>query len=189
MKLRLFVLSLSFVVLPLSVYAAEPVKPVVTPVTKLEAASKKILEGLSENQTKQFAAIRNNHGIIRAVEGVEKDISAASKSCSKHNPEFAQPMQKRVGEWKAAIDPILVDARERLNTMIKLQDFTSPMEARAYLKKIDEAVAFKSKSMKSIPVTEKKECKKLLGTMDDTQEDLQELLVDTLGLKKPLVQK
>ena len=188
MKFRLFILFLSLMSLPLTVYGADSKKPV-TPITKLDDATTKMLKGLSENQAKQFAAIRNNHGIIRAVEGVEKDILNASKSCSEHNPEFAESMQKRVGEWQASVDPILKDARERQESMIKLQDYASPKEAKAYLKKVDDAVAFKSKSMKSIPVTEKKECKKLLGTMDDTQEDLQELLVKALGLDKPIVQK
>ncbi len=168
-------------------YAAE--KEPETPLTKLEAASKKILDGLTENQTKQFAAIRSSHGVIRAVEDVRKNISEAAESCSKHNPEFAKSMQKRTGEWQGEIDPLIKDAKARLDSMVKLQDFASPMETKSYLKKIDEAVAFKSKSMKSIPITEKKECKKLLGTMDDTEDDLKELLVETLNLNKPLVTK
>ncbi|PZP57413.1 MAG: hypothetical protein DI586_00545 [Micavibrio aeruginosavorus] len=180
-SLFLFLFSFS------AAYAAE--KETETPLTKLEVASKKILDGLSENQTKQFAAIRHSHGVIRAVEDVRKNITKASESCSKHNPEFAVAMQKRVGEWQASIDPILKNAKERLDTMIKLQDFASPMETKSYLKKIDEAVAFKSKSMKSVPITEKKECKKLLGTMDDTDKDLKELLVQTLALDKPLEAK
>ena len=73
--------------------------------------------------------------------------------------------------------------------MVKLQDFSSVKDAKAYLKKIDEAVAFKSKSMQSIPVTEKKECKKLLAKMDDTQDDLKELMIENLGLSKPLKTK
>ncbi len=180
-------LAVSIMVFPVTVHAAG--KKSDTPLTELDAASKKILGDLSDNQIKQFAAIRNSHGVIRAVEDVYKNIAAASKSCSQHNPEFAASMQKRVGEWQADIDPLIKEARNRLDAMIKLQDFASPMETKNYLKKVDEAVAFKSKSMKSIPITEKKECRKLLGTMDDTQSDLKKLLVETLGLDKPLVTK
>lgn len=167
--------------------AADKDKPV-TPLTKLDAATKKMLEGLNENQTKQFAMIRSASGIIRAVEDVEKTVEAANKSCGKQNPEFALTMDKRVGEWKDAVSPVMTNARERLNMMIKLQDFAKPVEVRNYLKKVDEAVAYKSRGAKSVPITEKKECKKLLGKMDDTQEDTIELLMESLELDKPLEQ-
>lgn len=182
---RLF-LPLCLIVLPLQAFAKSETPA--NPVAKLEEVNKKMLEGLDENQVRQFAAIRNSHGIIRSVEDIERTLEAASKSCSDHNPEFAQSMQTRVGQWKDNIDPILKDARHRLNEMIKLQNYAKPSEAKAYLKKVDEAVAFKSKSMKTIPITEKKECRKLLGTLDDTQEDLTKLLVENLGLNKPVAQ-
>ena len=185
MRLVPFILCLLLMSVP--ALAADKVKEV-TPVTKLDAATKKLLEGLDKNQTKQFAMIRNASGIIRAVEDVETTVDGANKSCGEHNPEFAYTMNKRVGEWKEAVRPVISNARERLNDMIKLQDFAKPGEIRHYLKQVDEAVAYKTRGVKSVPITEKKECKKLLGKMDDTQEDTIELLMESLQLGKSLEQ-
>lgn len=171
---------LIFCLVPFSAHAET--KNAVTPLTRLDAASKKMLNGLDHNQTLQFAAIRNDHGIIRAVEDTENKIDAASKSCSEHNPEFAPAMQKRVGEWKQEIDPVLTDARSRLETIIRLQNFAKPAETRDYLKTVDAAVAYKSRGVKTTPIVDKQECHKLLEKMDDTQDDLKKLLVENLGL-------
>ncbi len=188
MSIRLF-LTLLMVTTPFAAMAADGAVPEVTPLTKLDAATKKMMEGLDANKTKQFAAIRSSHGIIRSVEAVEKNILDAGKSCSAKNPEFAKSMNDRIALWTGDIDPVLKDARARLQQMIQLQDFAKPVEAKAYLKKVDDAVAYKGRNVKTIPITEKKECRKLLGKMDDTQEDLKKLLIDNLGLDKPLTQK
>ena len=181
---RLFILLI--LVSGFQAYAAEAPKS--TPLTRLNDATKKMLTGLDKNQTLQFAAIRNNHGIIRAVEDVEDNITSANTSCSKAHPEFANAMNTRVDQWKADIDPLLVQARDKLSTMIKLQDFAKPAEARGYLKQIDEAVAYKNRNLKLIPITDKEECRKLLVKMDDTQEDLKKLLVESMDLDKPIAQ-
>ena len=158
----------------------------VTPLTKLDDATKKMLDGLDSNQTKQFAAIRNSHGIIRAVEDVEATLDKAKNSCIQNNPDLADKMAAQSAHFKTTIDPILDDARQRLNTMVKLQDFAKASEAKTYLKTVDDAVAYKARGVKTVPVTKQDECEKLLDKMSESEGDLKKLLIENLGLNRDI---
>ena len=158
------------------------------PLTKLDDATKKIMTGMSENHLRQLAAIRNTHGVIQAVDDVEDNLTAAVKNCSTLHQDLSGPLTGRFNAWRGTIDPIIEDARQRLNMMVKLQDFAKPEEARKYLKMVDDAVAYKARGVKAVPIKEHKECERLIDTLDDTEKDLKKSLVENLGLNRPLVQ-
>lgn len=183
-----FLIAFLLVFLSTPVMANEK-KSEATPLTRLDAATKNILEGLNANQTKQFASVRTVHGIIRAVEDVERNFDRALVSCSKHNPDMADKMRNRMIEWKSDLDPVMGASRERLKTMISLQDYAAPAEAKSYLKLVDAAVAYKARDVKVVPIQSKVECEKLLETMDDNQKDLKKLLIENVGLEKDLARK
>jgi hypothetical protein len=145
-----------------------------------------MMKGLDSNQLKQFAAIENSHGTIRAVEDVQQSISRAVESCSKANPDIKDSLSSRFEEWKEALRPVMQKGRSKLDKMILLQGFSQPSQVRAYLKKFDAAVIYRNQGIKAVPVTAKEDCQKLQKSMGKTQDDLIELLTETLALNTDL---
>ncbi len=169
---------------------AEDVKPmkseVKTPVTKLDAATDAMMKGLDDNQLKQFAAIENSNGTIRAIEDVQMSISRAVESCSKSNPDIKEDISAKFEAWKNNLRPVMKQARTKLDKMILLQGFAQPSQVRSYLKTFDEAVVFRNQGIKAVPVTSKEDCEKLQSSMVKTQNDLVNLLTESLALNSDL---
>lgn len=157
-----------------------------TPVTKLDAATDEMMKGLDENQLKQFSAIENSNGTIRAVEDVQQSIARAVESCSTANPDLKASIEGRFEEWKGALRPVMKKARAKLDKMILLQSFAQPSQVRAYLKKFDAAVIYRNQGITAVPVTEKANCEKLQDSMGKTQQDLVDLLTKSLALNADL---
>lgn len=157
-----------------------------TPLDKLNAATDEMMKGLDENQLRQFASIKNAHGIIRAVEDVQQSVLRGVESCTKANPDIADPLNKRFEDWKEVIRPVMKQARARLDKMILLQGFAQPSQVRGYLKKFDAAVVYRNQGVKAVPVTDKSDCQKLQASMDKTQDNLSTLLTDALNLNADL---
>jgi len=154
----------------------------VTPLTKLDAATDAMMKGLDKNQLKQFAAIENSHGTIRAVEDVQLSIARAVVSCTKANPDMKSGLSEGFENWKNAVRPVMGKARTKLDKMILLQGFSQPSQVRAYLKKFDAAVVYRNQGIKAVPVTAKEDCERLQENMKKTQNDLVNLLTETLAL-------
>lgn len=156
---------------------------------KLDARTKQIMEGLDKNQLRQFAAIRETHGTIKAVENVQASVKSAVASCSENNPDLKDQINSRFDNWRAAIRPTLKKAQSKLEKMILLQSYGKPSEVRGYLKLFDEAVASTQAGIKSVPIKDKAACEDLIDSMDDTEEDLIKLMTESLELDKDLKQK
>ena len=184
MTLR-FLIAAILLIVTVPALAKEPAP--VTPLTKLDAATEKMLKGLDKNQIAQFAAIRDSHGILQSVKDVEMHIGNAVKSCSDKNPSLANSIQQRYADWKKGLAPIIRDAKKRQTDMIEMQTYATPNNARQYLKLVDEAVAYKGRGIDYIPIDSEKECRKLIDKMDDTEANLQKLMVRHLRLDKDIL--
>jgi hypothetical protein len=184
MKMK-WIALLSFMVLTAgSAHAAEN-----TAQTRLDNKTKTLMEKMDENQLRQLASIRTAHGTIRAVENVQDSVKKAVTACVAKNPDLQDRMTSRFDNWKLAIRPTLKKAQSRLEKMILLQSFGKPSEVRSYLKLFDEAVAARDAAIKSVPITEKAECERLIRKMDETEENLTKLLTESLSLDQPIMQK
>ena len=168
--------------------AEEAAKPVAeeTPVTKLDAATKVMTEGLDKNKNLQFVAIETSYRTIRAVEDVQMSVSRAITSCSKENKDMSKAYNDTYSDWKESLRPTLKDGRTKLDKMILLQGFAQPSEVRAYLKKFDAAVVYRNQGVKSVPITSREDCDKLVANMAETKVNLKKLLIDTLALNRDL---
>ncbi len=157
-----------------------------TPVTKLEDLTNSMMDGLDEEQLKQFAAIRLAHGVLRSVKEVQSSVGRAVTACVEENPTLKDSMETRFRSWKSAIRPVLKKGEDRVAKMIILQDYAKPSEVRSYLTSFDEAIAYREKNIEKKPVTEKASCEAMLEKMDETQERLLDLMKESLGLDQPL---
>ncbi len=153
-----------------------------TPLVALDNQTKSLLEGLDDAQKNELAAIRNSHGIIRAVEDVQASVQRGVLACGKANADLKDSLDERLSNWRAAIRPVMKQAQTKQEKMILLQNVAKPSVIRSYLKIFDEAVAFRNSAIKEVPVTERKECESLLKSMDGTQENLIKLLRENLAL-------
>ena len=187
-NLRVLSVAILFGCLPFSAIAEEA-KPAVKPTTPIEildTATKDILKGLDENQIKQFSAINNSYGVIRSVEDVQQSISRAVESCGTVNPDLKAPMSDRFESWKENVRPVMKKARTKLDKMVLLQSFGQPSQVRAYLKKFDEAIIYRNQQLQPAPIQKAEDCKKLQSSMDKTQNDLVNLITESLGLNADL---
>ncbi len=163
--------------------------PAATAAAKLDERGKKLMEGMDENQTMQFASIRTSYGTIRSVQNVQQSIDRAVKSCGEATPGIKDTMDDGFENWRMYIRPTMRKAESKLEKMIMLQTFARPSEVRSYLKLFDDTVAARDAEVKKVPVVNKEECIKLLKRMSETQQKMVELLNKTLYLDKPIKQK
>lgn len=183
--LRLPGLLLAFLLIASSpVHAADD-----EPQSRLDARTKQLMENLDQNQLRQLGAIRESHGTIKAVENVQDSVKKAVAACIAKNPDMADQMNSRYDNWRRALRPTMKQAQGKLEKMILLQSFGKPSEVRSYLKMFDDAVAASYAKVKSVPITEKAECEKLIASMDKTEDQLIEMITKNLALDQPIQQK
>jgi hypothetical protein len=147
------------------------------------------MDGLDKNSLRQFAAIRNAHGTIRAVENVQGSLGRAAEACADKHPNELPNAKNDFEEWRLRLRPTMKEAEDRLEKMVLLQGYAKPSEVRTYLRLFDEAATERDKKIKAVPVTELDECKDMLENMKDKGRELDKLIRENLGLDVPLKQK
>ncbi len=180
-----FLIVLSFFSVP--AFAQDLQKDPENPIQILKDRTDVILKDLDENQTRQFQAIRASYGTIRGVQDVRALLLRAVKACTEKNPELKDRLETRFTSWTDTVDPVIRQGENRLDKMILLQSYAKPSEVRAYLQAFDEAVIWRTENAKTVPVSDKNGCEKMIQSMDSTQTELPELLTKTLKLDKPLI--
>lgn len=155
-------------------------KVVETPITKWIEAENSLVKDLSATDQETFFIIRNKHSVIRSLRVVRDDIGSAVKACSTENPAIKEEMNTRFSDWKNAVEPILKEADKFLRREIKSQKVVSSREFRNILNMNDTAYEFSSAKIEKRPVTDEKSCKKLLASMDRTENELIALLQNIL---------
>jgi len=179
-----------FFMLTLSVQASEaeqaPKKE--TPITQWIAAENKVLASMPEANQRVFFILRNKHSVIRSIEMVQRDVGNAVKACAKENPELKKDMTERFKEWNEAVNPILKNARDFLKTELKEQDAFHASDFAYVTKLNDKAFEYSEKQIEKKLVTTPDACKSLRASMDDTEDQLINLLQDIL-LPEEVIQK
>ena len=151
-----------------------------TPITEWISSENALLKRLPKKNQQTFFIIRNKHSVIRAVETVRRDVGNAVEACSKNNRDMAKPMKKRFKEWTNSIDPIIKDAKGFLEIELKEQEAFHVTDYKHITKLNDKAYSFSEKQIKKTPVTTKEACQGLIASMDRTEDNLINILQDTL---------
>ncbi|OFW87062.1 MAG: hypothetical protein A3J37_07555 [Alphaproteobacteria bacterium RIFCSPHIGHO2_12_FULL_45_9] len=187
-KFRILSVAILCALLPFSAMAEEaaPATNASTPLTILDTASKDILKGLNENQVKQFSAINNSFGVIRTVEDVQQSIARAVESCGVANPDLKAGISGSFEAWKDTVRPVVKKARTKLDRMVLLQSFAPPSAVRDYLKKFDEAVIYRNQKINPASIQKAEDCLKLQSNMTKTQNDIVNMMIESLNLNSEL---
>ncbi len=151
-----------------------------TPITEWISSENALLKRLPKQNQQTFFILRNKHSIIRAIETVRRDVGNAVTACGKNNKEMDKPMRARYKEWTGNIDPILKDAKKFLNVELKEQESFHISDYRHITKLNDKAYKFSESKIKKTLVTTKEACEGLLASMDETEENLINILQDVL---------
>jgi hypothetical protein len=155
-------------------------------IKELDQRTKQILSQLNAQETRQFAAIRDAHGIVQSVAYVEQRLKKAVQSCRQSHKDLVPTLDKSMQGWTQEVSPVMQQARQRLDKMIMLQNYSTPKEIRAFLRLFDQAVEERNKDIKIIPISSKGECQDLIKSLDKTKKDLPKLLIENLRLNQKL---
>ncbi|MGH1399029.1 MAG: hypothetical protein ACRBCT_07435 [Alphaproteobacteria bacterium] len=145
---------------------------------------------LNDNQKAHFMAVTGSSNLISVVKIVQDDVGNAVKACAKENPDLAGAIKGRHKEWQAALAPILKEAQANVDNMIKVQGYHKASDVRKLLKFMEEKRREKAADIDKVPVTTPEACEYLRNKMDETEDQLSELLRSTLvSLPQNLQQK
>ncbi len=158
----------------------EPKKAVSTPLKKWIDAENAMIDPLADVDKESIFILRNKYSIMRAVHVVKEDIGVAVKSCGSNNPDMKKEMDDRFSQWKSAVDPILNTAKKQLDKDIENQTIVDKKQFKEVLKLNDAAYDDGESKVTKKPVSSKEACEGLIDSMDRTEDDMIELLQETL---------
>ncbi|MCB1651956.1 MAG: hypothetical protein KDI46_07890 [Alphaproteobacteria bacterium] len=143
-------------------------------------AYKAFTKDLGEKEARHFGVLYGNYNLIKVVEQVRGSVSEAIEACGKANPEMKDPLDKRFGEWKTAVNPILDEAQANIDNMMIAQDYAKKKDIKALFKLVDQERKKNNKRIERVPVSTPEACEFVLKQMDQTQEGMSALLRQTL---------
>ena len=135
---------------------------------------------LNRSEKRHFGVIYGNYNLIKVVEKIREDVGDAVDQCGEQNPEIKEEADARYKTWTDAIDPVLQDAEANVGNMIVAQEYARPRKFDTFFKLVEKARDAHDKDVGKVPVTTLEACQTMIEKMDDTQENLTNLLTETL---------
>ena len=151
-----------------------------TPITDWIDAENQMLDTMNLSSKEVFFIMRNKHSVIRTIEVVRRDIQKAVKACGKENKGLKNPMRDRLKDWENAVNPIIKNAREFLETELKEQEAFHLTDYRHVMRLNDKAFRYSDSKVEKTVVTTPEACQGLLDSMDRTEDELIRLLQEIL---------
>ncbi len=139
---------------------------------------KAFTQGFDSASKTHFAIISDAHNIVQVVSMVEEQVGDAVQKCGAANPSMKLLLDTRYQSWRGGIDPILEEAQANYQNMIAAQDYAKPQQIRDVLSFIDRKRIYNRGEVE--PVTTPEACEYLRSKMDETEQNLTELLQQTL---------
>ena len=155
---------------------------------KWKAETRNLTLGLSAINLKQFEYIMGANSIIESVVYTRDLMQKGVESCIQHNPELADDMLQNFSVFVADIQPALSSAGKMRRRMMATQNFTSFSRIQNYIKLTNDLALVDQKQVPLVPVSRKKDCKKLLHDIKNEKKraEIKDLLVNGLGLDERL---
>lgn len=149
---------------------------------ELELYTSTLLEDLNEAQAQLIYDLRMHYGILRSVRVVQVDVANAVEACGEENADLKEEMSSRHQAWLGKIDPVLERARNDLDEAIKRQTVKPEEDIDVLFDKLEAAFEERDdQGLVKVPITTEDACRSLLANMDQTEENLLNLLDQTLG--------
>jgi hypothetical protein len=151
-----------------------------TPVTKWMSAEKKMIDSLPKQNQEVYLVMRNKENVIHSIDIVHRDVGNAVKACSQENPDLAGEMTERFEDWEEVVIPILNEAEKYLAAELKEQEAFHVGDYKYVSDLNEKAFKYRDSQIVKEPVTSESACRKLLRSMDATEEQLVDLMQEIL---------
>lgn len=135
---------------------------------------------LPKREQKHFFLAYTNYNLIETVKVVQKDVGTAIDKCGENNPDMKSDLRARFKEWNGALKPLIKDAEAQFKSMLAAQDYASKGEIKNIFDSVDNTRDKTYNQIEKIPVTTPEACQYLLSKMDETQENMTNILNSTL---------
>jgi len=139
-----------------------------------------IMKGLGQAELTHFGIIYGNYSVYSMVKAVRNDVGQAVEACIKNNPEMEEQINTRWSKWTKSVDANMKEAFANINAMSMAQDYAPQTEMKRIFSLVDETRAANSSRFEKIPVTTPEACEFMLSKMDETQDNMNVMLIATI---------
>ncbi len=139
-----------------------------------------IKKDLGQAELVHFGIIYGNYNIYSVVKAVHEDVKNAVDKCIKNNPEMEKRLSARWDEWTKSVTANMEEALANINAMTLAQDYAPQENMKRIFALIDETRKANSSRFETIPVTTPEACEFMLSKMDETQENMNMMLIATI---------
>lgn len=168
--------SFIFLIAPYQTAHAQEENPAKEMYEAVSAFSKK----LDKKDAKHFQLIYSNYNLLETARIVKTDVANAIKACADKNQDMAEELNTKYSKWDASLAPTMEEANGHLENMIMVQNYAKKKELDTIFSLVDKTRNYTQNKFEKVPVTKPEACRHLLETMDNTQEELLNLLRATL---------
>lgn len=139
-----------------------------------------IKNNLGQAEMTHFGIIYGNYNIYSMVKAVQEDVGNAVEACIKNNPDMEEQLSARWDKWTKSVDVNMKEAFANINAMAMAQDYAPHDTMKRIFSLIDETRKANSSRFETLPVTTPEACEFMLSKMDETQENMNMMLIATI---------
>ncbi len=150
---------------------------------QMEALSgqvRNVTKNLGQAEYTHFGIIYGNYNIYSTVKAVREDVEKAVNACKENNPDMADRIDTRWGSWTKSVDANMKEAWANINSMTMAQDYASQDSMKNIFALVDETRKANSSRFEKIPVSTPEACEFMLSKMDETQDNMNMMLIATI---------
>lgn len=135
---------------------------------------------LGQAEMAHFGIIYGNYNIYSMVKAVREDVGNAVKGCIENNPDMEKQLGVRWDKWTNSVDANMKEAWANINAMVMAQNYAPQDNMTRIFALVDETRKANSSRFETIPVTTPEACEFMLSKMDETQDNMNLLLIATI---------
>ncbi|MCB1532845.1 MAG: hypothetical protein KDJ35_08245 [Alphaproteobacteria bacterium] len=139
-----------------------------------------LMSRLEEREKQHFFLAYTNYNLIQTVKVVQTDVGTAIDKCGENNPDMKTDLDARFKNWNGDLSPLIKEAEGKFKNMLIAQDYAPQKELKDIFKSVDNTRDKTHNQIEKIPVTTPEACQYLLSKMDETQENMNNILRSTL---------
>ena len=139
-----------------------------------------VVNGLKQQEIVHFMAMYANYNIYSMVKSVRDDVSQAAQGCAENNPELKRGVTSKFSNWDRVVGARLKESLANIETLSLAQNYLSQANVKAIFAQVDKVRSINSSRFETTPVTTPEACEFMMSKMDETQEQMVQLLQSTL---------
>lgn len=139
-----------------------------------------IKKTLGQAELVHFGIIYGNYNIYSTVKAVHDDVEEAVNACAENNPDMKDQLEARWGVWTKSVNANMKEAYANINAMTMAQDYAPQDNMKRIFALIDETRKANSSRFETLPVTTPEACEFMLSKMDETQDNMNMMLIATI---------